>query len=474
MARGGWASPASFARNRDSFFNSAPWECLVAGGVGDGDGSASDEEFLLMTDAEKEAFAAMQSRLEEQFLSQFHRRPRHHDGRLSIDGATGVDTMGEGYLECADGGGKHLRGKSLDSRPESRGVPSRGRRSRSDVSAARGHRCGSTTGDEWTFHPLTNRTNVASRYLTEATRREGRTTAECGTEEALSFTPVVNRLPISSLSDRLGRYLHTPVYKRLGQTTPAHASGRVERCQRPREVQRCEKGPRGNVGENRLSEAFLRRLEETNRRREGNLQRIAQTRECELTFRPKLAPGTRQRRVSSVVAAHIQGQPMAQSISSRVGSEELGEAAAAKRRDATPHINARSRVMRRSTDDLCLFEQRRQQRLRQLKAEQEAAERAKLSGTPAVSAGSLRLARTLFGKGVTHEAIQQYLQQQADLRAATLRAECEAKQRDEKKQFTFCPEVHPVPPYLHDIAQELAANKTFAVKPLNPKPTFRF
>ncbi|RNF00338.1 hypothetical protein TraAM80_07663 [Trypanosoma rangeli] len=466
--------------------------------LGGDESSILDDEILMMTDAEKEAFAEMQSRLEEACLSQFY----HHRCTSPCEDGAATEGVQDGDVDSltdADGPqrgagsarrirvDRHQTVPSVPRTPRgSRPTPTGGRSLLVYPSARR-----SRERDTWyraeqeeelTFHPQINATDVAPRYMQAATRRSREVNVENGAAEASNFRPVTSRLRSSSMSEHLSRYLYTPVHVRLSRA--ASASSRRKEQQRhhhqqivekPREYRREQKS--GN--ERQVPDAFLQRLEETSRRREENLQRIALMHNTELTFRPKLAPGTRRRSIASAMAPQIRGEvtrseTLAQHVIDGSGDGVKGGRAHTASLHPSPRINNRSRNMKRSLKDLYLFELRRQLRLAQLRAEREATEGDTVSDRPAVSAGSRRLADILFGEDVTHETIQRYLHRHACKRAAALQMEYEARSREEEKQLTFHPEVHPAPSYVHDIAQELALNKTFAVKPSPPKPIFRF
>ncbi|EAN91913.1 hypothetical protein TcCL_NonESM07284 [Trypanosoma cruzi] len=506
MARHGWISPHSFTSGRGSAATrgregggggggSSPvlgdYYCAPEGG--DDESSIFDDEILMMTDAEKEAFAELQSRLEEECLSQFyyHHHSSPSEGSGAVEGvkgggggggrfhydalhrnASGASIRIDGSQPVSSARLRHCRSRSSSAGNRSPLAYPSARRSREREAWYRNQ-----LEEELTFRPQINSTEVAARYMEASSRRSRELNAVDDAAETSQFRPVTNRLRTSSLSDHLSRYLRTPVHLRLGRTASASSQrrGRQQLEKKPREcggVQRSRK-------DRQLTEAFLRRLEETNQRRERNLQRIAVMHNTELTFRPKLAPGTCRRKTPSVVAPRTReeasgGKTQLRHTSVGSGDPETEVSFPTASVRPSPHINSRSRIMKRSLNDLRLFELRRQQRLEQLRAEHEAMERQAVSGKPAVSIGSRRLTETIFGGGVTHEIIQQYLQRNAWKRAAAIRAEYEARQREEESQLTFHPEVHPAPPHVHEIAQELALNKSLTVKKSTPKPIFRF
>ncbi|ESL08776.1 hypothetical protein TRSC58_03516 [Trypanosoma rangeli SC58] len=464
--------------------------------LGEDESSILDDEVLMMTDAEKEAFAEMQSRLEEACLSQFY----HHRCPSPCGGGAATESVRDGDVGSpTDADGPHRGAGSARNRIDGpQTVPSVPRTPRGSRSTPTGNRSllvypsarRSRERESWykaeqeeelTFHPQINATDVAPRYMQAATRRSREFNVENGTAEAFNFRPVTSRLRSSSMSDHLSRYLYTPVHVRLGRVASASSRRKEQQrhhhqiAEKPRTCGREQKGGK----ERHVPDAFLQRLEETSRRREKNLQRIALMHNTELTFRPKLAPGTLRRSISSAVAPQIRGEvtrseTLARQAIDGSGDDTTGGRAQTASLHLSPHINSRSRNMKRSLKDLYLFELRRQLRLEQLRAEREATEGDAVSNRPAVSVGSRRLTDTLFGEDVTHETIQRYLHRHACKRAAALQMEYEARRREEEKQLTFHPEVHPAPSYVHDIAQELALNKTFAVKPSPPKPVFRF
>ncbi|RNE98265.1 uncharacterized protein Tco025E_09257 [Trypanosoma conorhini] len=506
MTRRGCVSPPSFTGGLPAAAAAARGEEGGGGGpvlgdyyrapdVSGDESSVLDDEILMMTDAEKEAFAEMQSKLEEACLSHFY----HRHCRSPCEGAAAAAVVKRGEVDrlsadCPhrDGGGARIRVdrphtvSSAPCSPRSGSSTPTGIRSPPVYPGARRPSARETwyraqLGEEFTFHPQINATDVAPRYMETAARRSREVAVMADAAETSNFRPVTNRLRSLSVSDHLRRYLRTPVHLRLGRPTSASSQREAQQqhhrpAEKPRE---CGGGQKGG-NEREVSEAFLRRLEETNHRREKNLERIALLHNTELTFRPRLAPGTRRRRTPSAVAPQIrgeaaQGKALAQRASGgSSGDDATGGSAHAASLHPSPLINVRSRSMKRGLKDLRLFELRRQQRLEQLRAEREATEGDAVSGRPAVSGGSRRLTGALFGDDVTHEAIQQYLQRHACKRAAALRMEYEARRREEERHLTFHPEVHPVPPYVHELAQELALNKTFAVKPSRQKPVFRF
>ncbi|KEG11053.1 hypothetical protein DQ04_03021000 [Trypanosoma grayi] len=506
MARCGWSPPPRpFTRGKSG--SPVLQDYFLRRGAGDEEvGCSLDEEILMMTDAEKADFAEMQSRLEEQHLSQFYHYhcPRPSEGWVSNDAINVGDRPHRGVRRGSSvdirvdlgpraassarprispsrsSSSRRMRGRRRTNSLESYGMPTYHSAQRS---RERRVLYENLLEDELTFHPQINRTNVLPRYLDDTARRTKRSDVVDNTAEATSFKPVVNRLPSFSVSDRLSRYLRMPVHKRLGgaaSASPRRAEHHHQQQQQQEQQQQQvrQQQQRSAENENRLAQSFLRRLEESNRRREKNLERITAVHERELTLRPVLAPGTRHRRVSSAVAEQIRGRPTTSSAALNVCSEEDETAAEVsqtpEQENYSPQINPRSQAMKRTVDDLRLFEQRRQQRLRQLRVEREAAEREVMSGTPTVSIGSRRLTERVFGADITHDAIQQHLQRHARIRAAALRAEYESRRCEDEAQLTFRPEVHAAPPYVRDIARELVMNKSLAPKASKQRPVFCF
>ncbi|ORC88647.1 uncharacterized protein TM35_000162850 [Trypanosoma theileri] len=536
MARRGWvssSSPPPPSLNRgDNSSSSALQNYFLARDISDEECGAVDQEIMLMTEEEKEAFVRMQNELEERHLSEFY---NYYGKRTLPYVEEGEDEYSEDeVLDYYDDNGFRPTGSSVDMRIENpntissvylgdhhRRVNSTTNNSQSLLMYQRTRRSRDREAqhqkmeleDEFTFHPQINPSNVSSRYMNYSKRRvrpsissssssllgvaATTTTAAAAVSgnatEDSNFKPVVNRLRRSSLSDRLNQYLNTPVHLRLNRT-PIVSPRKLKKEQQEREkeqkvLQQHDKNlqshgagdlSRKNGKENKPLDSFLRRLEESNRRREKNLEHLTMMYESELTFHPELAPGTRRKKVSSA----RQRTSSACSVEERKGKKNnLGKETATtssndKEERYTPHINVRSQSMRRSVDDLRIFEQRRQQRLQKLRKEQELeasrAAREAFSNVMTLSAGSQRLAKCLFGEDITHDAIQQYLERQAHSRAAALRMEYEAKQREEEMQFTFRPEVHSAPPYVQEIARELAVNKSLAPKTPKPRPVFRF
>ncbi|KAH9599790.1 hypothetical protein LSM04_006237 [Trypanosoma melophagium] len=549
MARHGWMSSSSpsHSLNRD-YDTSRPalQNYFLPRTIDDEECGAVDEEIMLMTDEEKEAFVRMQNELEERHLSEFY---NYYDTRTfpSMKEVQNDYTEDEA-LDYYDGNGFRRMGSSVDIRVENLnsvsgenlGIHHRRVNSINNSPSLSIYQSAQRLrnrkvlhekmklDDELTFHPQINPSNVSPRYMNYTTGRSRQslssppppptrttTTTTLPTSSSLlaatvsgnaagdsNFKPVVNRLRKSSLSGRLSQYLNTPVHLRLSKT-PIVSPRKLEKRQQEQEpleqhgknLQRNGgNSSRGSGKENKPLGSFLRRLEETNRRREKNLERITMMYESELKFHPELAPGTRKKkRVSSAIGAQKPGEEV--NISSRqrtsstcsvenkrkntdVGKQTFPINRVDEKEHHTPRINVRSQSMRRSVDDLHIFEQKRQQRLEQLRAEQELeasrAARESFSGIMTLSAGSQRLAKCLFGGNITHDAIQRFLERQAYSRDEALRMEYEAKKREEEMEFTFRPEVHSAPPYVQEIARELAVNKSLAPKAPKPKPAFRF